>query len=204
MKKIPVIFKYVFDEAGNAHIENKINERAEFLFEHKDAIPTFKKDGTAVMFDGEEWFVRRSVKPEKNIPEGYILVEEDPNTNIKFGWEPKENSSYNKMLNNAIKNHTEPIEPGTYELVAPKINKNPENVAEPTIMKHGDDKVNNFPTINEMIEHKENLIDFLEPFFRDYRDNNIEGIVWWVNNEPAVKLRCKDFYPEMDSRYKKH
>lgn len=210
-----MLFALDFNEdTGQRNVSDRINEKAEFILERDDAIATMKVDGVGMKLnENGEWFSRRSVKPGKRTPNGFILEEEDNNTGIKFGWEPIEQSDFKKFFLKAL-NNPENIDfiPGTYELIGPKINGNKENVSVNKLILHGSTTVQDigydFPTMAEIREHIElgDLKNFLEPFFTTFRDNSIEGIVWWVDNNPAVKLRAVDFFPELDSRnrtYKK-
>lgn len=199
MRKIPCMFE--IDPVSHEATDN-INPKAMFIFDHPEARPTFKKDGTAVRFDeAGKWWVRRMVKKNKPAPEGFAPVETDPNTGNTFGWEPVENSGFAKAHRVAMR-HAEAegtvFKPGTFEMVGPKINGNPERVGHHTIMVHGAETVTDFPTIAEMAEHMDDMKEFMKPFFEDFKARGIEGVVWWImdNGEerPAVKMRCKDFF----------
>lgn len=204
MKKIPMLLAMVFDDKGNRVINNEINPKVDFIRTATDVIATRKVDGTAAMFNGDTWFVRRQVKAGKNAPVGFILEQTDPNTGSAFGWEPADNTGFRKMLNAAVKDLNEtPAAGTTFELVGPKIQNNPENVAAPTLWEHGVTPAEGFPTLDAILANEDDLIGFLFPFFTNYRENGIEGVVWWVEGAPAVKLRVKDFYPEDDPRFKK-
>ena len=218
MKKMPVIFNLHFNEEGDrtvlhtirGDIRNLVNKT---LAEGKRIVPTFKRDGTAVFRDADgEWFTRRAVRPGKKAPEGFIPLETDPNTGITFGWEPKESSSMKKFLNRAITrfiedNGTEPPKDTTFELLGPKINGNPEKVSADELRIHGCERATEFPTIEDIL-NSDDPFAMLEPIFADFRARNIEGIVFWVADEdgglvePRFKVRCKDFFPEMDERPK--
>lgn len=218
MKKMPVIFDLHFDEDGDrtvlhtirGNIRDLVNKT---LAEGKKIVPTFKRDGTAVFRDADgEWFTRRAVRPGKEAPEGFIPLETDPNTEITFGWEPKESSSMKKFLNRAIArfiedNGTEPPKGATFELLGPKINGNPEKVTADELRIHGCERATEFPTIQEILA-ADDPFEMLEPIFADFRTRNIEGIVFWTADkggtliEPCFKVRCKDFFPEMDERSK--
>lgn len=203
MKKIPMLLNMKFDDKGNRVITNEINPKAEFLFAAENVIATIKKDGTAAMLteDGA-WMMRRAVNKGKKEPEDFLLAEEDANTGKKFGWEPMENSAFRKFMIKAIENGSD-FKPGTFELVGPKINGNPEGVDKEMLLRHGAHHADGFPTIHEIAEHKDDLIGFLTPFFEEFDRDGVEGIVFWADGVPAVKIRVKDFKPEKDSRFKK-
>lgn len=218
MKKMPIIFDMTFNEDGDrevihtirTEIRNLVNST---LAEGGHIIPTFKRDGTAVFCDADgKWFTRRAVKTGKQAPEGFIALETDPNTSTTFGWEPKESSPMKKFLDRAITrfiddNGDEPPRNTTFELLGPKINGNPEHVDVEELRIHGQEKADGFPTIQDILANDEPF-EMLKPIFADFRAQHIEGIVFWTADkdgnliEPRFKVRCKDFFPEMDERPK--
>lgn len=218
MKKMPIIFDMTFNEDGDrevihtirTEIRNLVNST---LAEGKRIVPTFKRDGTAVFCDADgNWFTRRAVKTGKQAPEGFIALETDPNTGTTFGWEPKDASPMKKFLNKAIEkfiqdNGAEPPRNTTFELLGPKINGNPEHVDSEELRIHGNEKATDFPTIQEILVNNEPF-EMLKPIFTDFRARHIEGVVFWTADEdgnliePRFKVRCKDFFPEMDTRPK--
>ena len=117
-----------------------------------------------------------------------------------------------KFLDRAITrfiddNGTEPPRNTTFELLGPKINGNPERVDAEELRIHGNEKATNFPTIQEILVNNEPF-EMLKPIFTDFRARHIEGVVFWTADEdgnliePRFKVRCKDFFPEMDTRPK--
>jgi len=218
MKKMPIIFDMTFNHEGDREVLHTIREEirslvGKTLADGGHIIPTFKRDGTAVFRDVDgEWFTRRAVKTGKEAPEGFIALETDPNTGTTFGWEPKDSSPMKKFLNRAIArfiedNGTEPPRNTTFELLGPKINGNPERVDAEELRIHGQEKATDFPTI-ESILNSDEPFEMLKPIFADFRAKHIEGIVFWIADkdgsliEPRFKARCKDFFPEMDTRPK--
>ena len=216
MKKMPIIFDMTFDNEGEREVLHTICKEIRDLVnttlaEGGHIIPTFKRDGTAVFCDADgNWFTRRAVKTGKQAPEGFIALETDSNTGTTFGWEPKESSPMKKFLDRAIArfiddNGTEPPRNTTFELLGPKINGNPETADELRI--HGQEKATGFPTIQDILDNAEPF-EMLKPVFADFRAKHIEGIVFWIADadgsliEPRFKVRCKDFFPEMDTRPK--
>lgn len=84
-----------------------------------EGVPTRKFDGTCVMVDDDGYvWTCREVKPGKQAPPGFRLVEIDPVTGKTMGWEPYEQSSFRVQIEEAM----EPWqpEPGTYELCGPE------------------------------------------------------------------------------------
>lgn len=218
MKKMPIIFDMTFNKDGEREVLHTIRKEIRALVnttlaEGKQVVPTFKRDGTAVFRDADgKWFTRRVVKTGKQAPEGFIALETDTNTGTTFGWEPKDASPMKKFLNKAIEkfihdNGAEPPRNTTFELLGPKINGNPERVTADELRIHGQEKADDFPTIQDILANDEPF-KMLKPIFADFRAKHIEGIVFWLADadgnliEPRFKVRCKDFFPEMDTRPK--
>jgi PE-PGRS family protein len=218
MKKMPIIFDMTFDNEGEREVLHTIREEIrdlvnKTLAEGNRIVPTFKRDGTAVFCDADgKWFTRRAVKTGKQAPEGFISLETDPNTGTTFGWEPKDSSPMKKFLNKAIEkfiqdNGAGPPRSTTFELLGPKINGNPERVDTEELRIHGQEKATDFPAIQDILDSDEPF-EMLKPIFANFRAKHIEGIVFWIADadgsliEPRFKVRCKDFFPEMDTRPK--
>ena len=117
-----------------------------------------------------------------------------------------------KVLDHALEkfiqdNGAEPPRNTTFELIGPKINGNPEKVTADELRIHGQEKATDFPAIQDILDSDEPF-EMLKPIFANFRAKHIEGIVFWIADadgsliEPRFKARCKDFFPEMDTRPK--
>ena len=95
-----------------------------------EGTPTRKYDGTCVMLDEDgNWWARREVKPGKADPPNFQPVTTDDNTGKTMGWEPIEQSSSPSSTTRPLSRRLRRSHlPGTYELIGPKINGNPEGV----------------------------------------------------------------------------
>lgn len=190
VKKMPALFKV--DHVNHITLM-EINPNAAWVFTEQ-ARATAKKDGTSVTVteDGTV-YARRQVRKGKTAPEGFILAETDPNTGHQFGLEPIAQSGFYKMFKAAAEGMI--LTPGTWELVGPKINGNPEQVDKPTLLKHGDDVLVDFPDMRKLAGlTPAELYEFLKVKFQEFKDSHIEGIVWWGADGKRAKLRVKDFF----------
>ncbi|WP_280701196.1 hypothetical protein [Kitasatospora sp. GP82] len=82
------------------------------------------------------WWARHEVKPGKKAPDGYLLMETDEVTGKTVGWEPVSGSPFARFHAEAVGDGG-PVDPGTYELLGPKINGNPDGFAVHVLMPHG-------------------------------------------------------------------
>lgn len=188
MEKIPTLF--LRDPADRAHVLNEVNPDAQWVLDG-EGVATRKYDGTCVMFDGSEWWARREVKPGKATPANYRPVSIDPVTGKTMGWEPIEQSAFAKFHTEALSGvnklfalagSTRFWEPGTYELIGPKINGNPESATSHTLVAHANARHLDAP------RDFDGLRTFLTaPDFR------YEGIVWHHLDGRMAKLKRRDF-----------
>lgn len=185
MKKIPTI--YVRDWDGDRrYVTREQHPDCAWVFAG-EGIATRKYDGTCVKFDGERWWARREVKEGKTPPPGWVPLSYDSETGKTVGWEPIEQSSFAKFHAEAL-GHLDEIEPGTYELIGPKINGNPEGA-----------------TQHELVFHDATVIFTDAPVPLDYdglaawlQSHPYEGIVWHHPDGRMAKLKRRDMRPNGD------
>jgi len=178
MKKIPTIFK-----------RNPENMRELLKEQHPDCgwvfagegVATRKYDGTCVKIENGQYFKRREVKRDKQAPPDFIEEQLDTNTGKRVGWvavdpDAKDSRWHMEAFNN-LQNQVD----GTYELVGPKIQGNPEGYGLHTLVKHSEAEV------FELVPR-----DFVGiANFMSSRD--IEGIVFHHPDGRMCKIKKRDF-----------
>lgn len=184
MRKIPTIF--LRDMEDMKHVTTEPNPACSWVFAG-EGFPTRKYDGTCVMLDDAgSWWARREVKPGKTPPPNYVPVETDPATGKTMGWEPIGQSAFAKYHAEAVTSMS-PYpnwSPGTYELIGPKIQGNPE-AAE----------------YHKLITHMGAM--HLAPIERTYEEirartlrlheSGVEGIVFHHPDGRMAKIKGRDF-----------
>lgn len=191
MKKIPTVF--VRDWDGNPkYVTDQPNPDCAWVFDGEGRA-TRKYDGTCVMFDGTRWLARREVKPGKPVPPDFIGVEEDETTGKWMGWEPIEQSSFAKFHAQAVEYCGQAAEivangwpVGTYELIGPKINGNPERYNTHVLMEHGWASQSVSEELAAAPRDFEGLREWLHA-------HPYEGIVWHHPDGRMAKLKRRDF-----------
>jgi hypothetical protein len=180
MRKIPTVF--VRDPDDRKHVLPAVTPGCEWVLAG-EGVPTRKYDGTCTMFDGSRWWARREVKPGKEPPPGFVEVERDETTGKTVGWEPAEQSSFAKLIAEVATNHHEAR---TYELVGPKVNGNPEAVAEHMLVPHGYSAMEPEPPRDYV---------GLRAYFADGErcPARLEGIVWHHPDGRMAKVKVRDF-----------
>ena len=186
MKKIPTIF--VRDWAGT------IGPPARFVLDdpHPDCAWVFagegvarqKLDGTACLVRDGVLYKRHEAKPERGVPSNFEEIEYDEETGKRVGWVPVGDGPEDRWHREAFaRSFWGPDgvgSDGTYELVGPKVQGNPEGFAEHTLISH-------------------DLADaYIVP--REYRAMrdlfavlDVEGFVFHHDDGRMAKIKGKDF-----------
>ena len=187
MKKIPTL--YVRDENDRRYVTDKVTPGCEWVLAG-EGVATRKYDGTCVLHDPNEggWWARREVKPGKTPPAGWWQVDHDEVTGKSVGWEPIGGSPFAKFFDEAVK-HLDGRPPGTYELVGPKINGNPENAQRHMLIRHA--------TAERVTPRMSSGQHTLSPqaMVRYLGQRGWEGIVWHHPDGRMAKLKARDYPP---------
>ena len=180
MKKIPTLFARDWD-GDRRYVLPQVTPGCEWVAKG-EGVPTRKYDGTCVMFDGSAWWARREVKPGKPEPPGFVTLEHDEETGKTVGWEPVEQSAFARWHAEAASGDDgHGWDPGTYELVGPKVNGNPENAPSHMLLMHEDAHV-----LDDAPRDLEGLAMWLHA-------HPYEGIVWHHPDGRMAKIKKRDF-----------
>ena len=182
MKKMPTLF--VRDPDDRAHVLDQVNPGCEWAL-NGEGRATRKWDGTCIKIDDErQWWTRREVKPGKLAPSGWVQVDHDVVTGKRMGWEPWFHSGFAKHMADLFGRNAangDVLEPGTYELIGPKINGNPDMVSDHMLRKHGDVIINGWkPTSFEEVRLGVTRLSW-------------EGVVFHHPDGRMCKIKRKDF-----------
>ena len=144
MQKIPTMFERDW-EGDRSRVLDKVVPGCEWVIEG-EGVPTRKYDGTCVMLDEDgKWWSRREVKDGKQPPPGFVSSGHDHITLKNIGWEPIEQSPFAKFFAEALENLGPGAHPGTYELIGPKVQGNPEGAEEHLLCEHASATVIELP-----------------------------------------------------------
>ena len=195
MKKIPTIFVRDFSKRPHLVID-EVNPGCEWVLEG-EGIPTRKWDGTCVLIREGKMYARYDCKSGRTPPEGFEPCEPEPDRETGHwpGWiEVKDQPQY-KWHRQALKWNLKQegsIPDGTYELLGPKINGNPENIPHPDsgfpadqhgLFRHG--------WGGAMPQVKERSFEALKALFTESLP--FEGIVFHHPDGRMAKIKRKDF-----------
>ncbi|MER7809838.1 hypothetical protein [Streptomyces sp900116325] len=188
MKKIPTMFVRDF-ATRPARVLPEVTPGCEWVLAGEGRA-TRKYDGTCVMLDAAgDWWARREVRPGKPPPPDYVVISTDDATGKTVGWEPIGQSSFATFHAEAVQN----MGPrdgitGTFELVGPKINGNPERSDFHRLVEHA---LARDVTVSELT-------------FEGIRSaalalataDGCEGIVWHHPDGRMAKIKARDFTPD--------
>lgn len=183
MKKIISLFQRNYD--GDHLVRDEVVPGAEWVIAG-EGIATRKMDGTCCLVRGGKLFKRRELKLNERVPVEFELADHDKTTGKSVGWMPVGDGPEDRWHREAFEfwlNSGHPIQEGTYELVGPKVQGNPEKRERHGLVFHGG---------RGLVLDPQPPRDFAG--IRDYLDGrDIEGIVWHHQDGRMVKIKAKDF-----------
>jgi hypothetical protein len=190
MKKIPTIFERDW-EGDRSRVLKKPSPGCEWVFAG-EGNALRKYDGTAVLVDENgDLFKRLELRGGKAPPVGFRQVDDDMNTGKVIGWVPvgfgPEDKWYLDALPSVVANFdrgghvSTELDEGTYELVGPKIQGNPEKFNQHTLVRH---------SFGEGIG---NLDRTFEGLRRALEELDWEGIVFHHPDGRMAKIKGRDF-----------
>jgi hypothetical protein len=180
MRKIPTVFERDWD-GDRRYVLPKVTQGCEWVFDG-EGVATRKYDGTCVLLDdGGEWWARREVKAGKAEPPGFIVAQHDDETGKTIGWEPLMLSPFARFHAEALSERVDVPAPGTYELIGPKVNGNPEAMPHHMVILHAgaqvlDDAPRSFGELAAWLH--------AQPY---------EGVVWHHADGRMAKIKKRDF-----------
>lgn len=182
MKKIVSLFQRNYD--GDRLVRDEVVPGAEWVLAG-EGVATRKYDGTCVLIENGTMWKRYEVKKGETPPPGFVGANEiDPNTGKQQGWVPVGDGPDDRWHREALANDDAiPADyaDGTYELIGPKVQGNPEQVDKHLLMRH-----DTAPLSVKVPTTFDGLRAFLDGC-------GMEGIVWHHPDGRMVKIKAKDF-----------
>lgn len=178
MKKIPTLFQR--DPNTHQLIPTVVPEAAWVI--EGEGVATRKYDGTPLMIKDHLAYRRYERKKDAPAPPEWIPAQEapDPITGEWPGWVLIGAGPEDEYFREAI-THDLGLD-GTYEVIGPKVNGNPERQADHRLVRHGENQLGGY----EVPRTFEGLKFFLA-------NVDIEGIVWHHPDGRMAKIKGKDF-----------
>ena len=181
MKKIISLYQRNYD--GDKLVRDEVVPGAEWVLVG-EGVATRKYDGTCCMIKNGVLYKRYDAKGGKPAPYGFVPAQDpDPITGHWPGWIEVGNGNEDRWFREAIGGDlSKPIgmADGTYELIGPKVQGDPERIGEHKLVRHGYQELPNAPrTYTDLKEY--------------LALGHIEGIVWHHPDGRMVKIKAKDF-----------
>lgn len=186
--RIPTLFRR--DPADRRFVLPEIEPGAEWVVAG-EGVATRKYDGVCVAYlpeldptvrpavagalDG--WWAQAKVRPGAEPPH-FVEVEVEA-SGVRVGWEPAEGTRLAGPLAQAVAAMPGPPEPGTYELIGPKIGRDPEKVGRHVVIEHARADVVDAPRDYEGLR-------------RWLHAHPYEGVVWRHPDGRMVKVKRRD------------
>jgi hypothetical protein len=182
MKKIPTIFERDWN-GDRSRVLDQINPAAQWVFDG-EGVATQKIDGTCCMVRGGKLYKRREARASdlvnKPIPD-FEVADEDMETGKVVGWVPVGEGPEDRWHREAFERESGWPD-GTYELVGPKVQGNPEMATSNKLIAHNSDRL--------YLTEPPRTFDGISAYLRD---RDIEGIVFHHPDGRMAKIKGKDF-----------
>jgi hypothetical protein len=180
MKKIPTMFERDWTGAPSRVID-RIHPGCEWVLSG-EGVATRKIDGTCCLIRDGKLFKRQEFNSEQPIPDDFEESGFDSETGKRVGWRPVGDGPEDKWHRAGFELLTDKID-GTYELVGPHIQKNPEKYEQECLIPH---------TVEELALTDNPPRDF-EGLRAYLKDRDIEGIVFHHPDGRRAKIKKRDF-----------
>jgi hypothetical protein len=178
MRKIISLFQRNYDT--DRLVRNEIVPGAEWAIEG-EGVATRKFDGTCCMVRDCKLYKRYDAKKGKTPPPNFEPAQDyDEVTGHMPGWIPVGDGPEDKWFREAFERQSMSLVDGTYELVGPKVQGNPERYEGHTLIRHG------IWLEQECPRDFDGIKGYLS-------SRDIEGIVWHHPDGRMVKIKSKDF-----------
>lgn len=177
MKKTLSLFQRNY--ATDRLVRDEVTPGAEWVSQG-EGVATRKYDGTCCLIQDGKLFKRYEAK--KQPPDDFIPAQDqDPVTGHWVGWRPCYRDDPGDKYHFEAYDRLTDKRDGTYELLGPKIQGNPEKLDGHVLWKHSD--------AEEFSECPRNF-EGLKTWFQDM---DIEGVVFHHPDGRMVKIKLKDF-----------
>ena len=181
MKKIISLFQRNYD--GDRLVRDEIVPGAEWVMAG-EGTATRKWDGTCCMVRDGKLYKRYDAKKGKQPPAGFEPAQEpDDKTGHWPGWLAVGDGPEDRWHRDAWAQYPDGLADGTYELIGPKVQGNPEGAEGHALLLHGDVDLDAFDPPPRSYA---GLRDYLAA-------RDMEGIVWHHPDGRMVKIKAKDF-----------
>jgi hypothetical protein len=177
VRKIPTVFQRDWD-GDRSRVTRDVTPGCEWVLAG-EGTPTRKYDGTCCLVADGILFKRRELKAGSVLPAGFVAILTDRETGKTVGWVPVGDGPDDRWHREAFGNW--PWPDGTYELLGPKIQGNPEHYSTHVLVRHADADVLDVP--DRSYDGIRAVLEALD----------VEGIVFHHPDGCLAKIKGRDF-----------
>jgi len=178
MKKIPTMFERDWN-GDRSRVVNQVHEDCGWVLAGEGRA-TRKLDGTCCMVRAGKLYKRRELRDGDAVPPNFEEADHDAETGKTVGWMPVGDGPEDRYYREAFAEEGPALQNGTYELIGPKVQGNPENWIGHQLIFHGsiaeDDVPRTFEGLREWLATQD-----------------IEGIVFHHPDGRMAKVKLRDF-----------
>ena len=183
MKKIPTLFERDWN-GDRSRVVDQVHSGCEWVLAG-EGWGTRKMDGTCCMVRSGRLYKRRELRAKDKQPAGFEAVDTDAETGKTVGWVPVGDGPEDRWHRDAFATAGGNLPDGTYELVGPKVQGNPEAEAEHKLIAH-DSTALHYAADQEPPRTFSGLRTWLD-------GADVEGIVWHHPDGRMAKIKKRDF-----------
>lgn len=180
MKKIPTMFERDWN-GDRSRVLPQVRPGCEWVLAG-EGFATRKLDGTCCMIRDGRLYKRQEFKQGQATPDDFEEVNYDEETGKRIGWRPVGDGQEDKWHRMGFDNLESKVD-GTYELVGPKTQGNPERFEVQTLVPH---TVERLRIVDAVPRDFEGLKAYLV-------DKDMEGIVFHHPDGRMAKIKLRDF-----------
>lgn len=181
MKKIPTMFERDWN-GDRSRVLNQVHSGCEWVLAG-EGTATRKLDGTCCMIRDGKLYKRQELKQGQPAPDDFEEVNFDEETSKRIGWRPVGDGPEDKWHREGFANLGGEVIDGTYELVGPKTQGNPECFDMQALVPH---TVERLAISGDVPGDFEGLKAYLAT-------QDIEGIVFHHPDGRMAKIKKRDF-----------
>jgi uncharacterized protein DUF5565 len=178
VKKIPTMFERDWD-SDKSRVVDRPHKDCDWVFAG-EGVATRKLDGTSCLVRSGRLFKRRELREGDVAPRDFELATLDKETGKRVGWMPCDSSPADRWHMEAFGDGSG-FADGTYELLGPKVQSNPERVTKHILVPH---------TSAETYADAPRNFDGLKAWLAG---RDIEGLVWHNPDGRMAKIKLRDF-----------
>lgn len=191
MQKIPTLFERDWD-GDRSRVLDVPASGCEWVFAG-EGVATRKYDGTSCLVRDGLLYKRHEVKPGRATPADFEEVDRRTDSDggiILTGWVPVGDGPEDRWHREAFDTTCEvldgPPEDGTYELVGPKVQRNPENFPEHVLVAHS--AAERYTDVSRTFAGMRDYFQYM-----DLQGMPIEGLVFHHPDGRMAKIKARDF-----------